>query len=184
MKTIKYFAGLLLLSVTLTFFSCEDVVVVGQNDSDILFQFEYVNHAWGENHRGFFVVPNGDILSYNLPEGWIFPVGDSISASALQNNLLLATDTIGHVDAVTLNQMAGYVGEVFAGKLTEPKNLMADAGSEGYFVYRWDQDSNVYKRATLLIRGDFYQENNSPGAKIIAGWLIGLNDGGMFNEEK
>ncbi|NOY97455.1 MAG: hypothetical protein GXO81_14010, partial [Chlorobi bacterium] len=57
MKTIKSFAVLLFLAITLTFSSCEDAVIVGQNGTDIIFQFEYVNHAWGENHKGFFVVP-------------------------------------------------------------------------------------------------------------------------------
>jgi len=179
MKTLKR-----LLFVTLLFgvFACtESNEEFFSATDEIVFQFEYINYAWGKQHRGFLITSDGTKYSYNNPENWVFQENNQIKAEDFLNNLSACTND-GKVDVSELNRMKALVLKVDENQLTEPKNTMYDAGSESYSFYIKDAIKGTYRQITLLNRGDWSQENKDNDAQEIANWLVGLNNGGVFKD--
>ncbi|MDX9880512.1 MAG: hypothetical protein RBS73_00505 [Prolixibacteraceae bacterium] len=148
---------------------------------EIVFQFEYLNYAWGKQHHGFLIAPDGTKYSYNNPENWVFRENNQIKAEDFINNLAVCVNE-GKVDTDELNRMKALVLKVDETQLTEPENTMYDAGSESYSFYVKDVTKGTYRQVILLNRGDWSQENKDKDAKEIAGWLMQLNNGGIFKD--
>lgn len=179
---MKKFKRLLICTLLLSAFACSknDEIFFSAND-EIVFQFEYLNYAWGKQHRGFYITANGTKYSYDNLESWIFPEESLIKAVDFGTNLSVCTND-GTVDLSKLNRMKTLVLSVDEKQLTKAKNEMYDAGSESYSFYVKDAAKGVYRQITLLNRGDWYQENSDKDAQEIANWLIELNNGGIFKE--
>lgn len=152
-------------------------------NQEVVFQFEYINHAWGKQHRGFFVLNDGSIYKYDNPEGWVFPSQkNNISTDDFNNNLSKATEKVGTVNANKMLEMKALINKFDKENLTEMESVMADAGAESYSFYL-KSGSQDYQNYLLLMRGDNFQKNSDKDAEQLADWLIQLNDGGIFNEE-
>ncbi len=179
MKTLK---KLIFATFLFGIFACQesDEAFFSATD-EIVFQFEYINYAWGKQHRGFVITSDGTKYSYNNPETWVFPENDNVKAEDFLNNLSSCTND-GKVDISKLNRMKALVLKVDENQLTKPKNTMFDAGSESYSFYVKDAVNGTYRRIILLNRGDWSQENEDKDAQEIANWLIELNDGGIFKD--
>ena len=63
----NYSLSFLILFMT----GCKKNYVINEKQK-ILFQFEYVNYAWGYQHSGFIIDNEGNVLTYENPENWNF----------------------------------------------------------------------------------------------------------------
>ena len=179
MKILKNFVILVIL---LGAFACkEDQEYFFTQSDEIVFQFEYTNYAWGAQHYGFFITPDGSKYTYNNPEGWIFDEEGEIKNEDFLTDLALCTEE-GTVDTDELNRMKALVLKVDESQLSKSENTMYDAGSENYSFYIRDEIKGTYRRITLLNRGDYFQKNSDDDAEEIANWLIELNNGGIFSD--
>lgn len=174
----------LLFVFTLFFsaFSCQktDDVFFAATD-EIVFQFEYINYAWGKQHYGFFITSDGTKYSYNNPENWIFQEDSQIKADDFLINLASCTNE-GKIDLTELNRMKTLVLKVDETQLSKSRNTMYDAGNENYSFYVKDSAKGTFRQITLLNRGDFFQKNSDEDAVEIADWLLQLNNGGIFKD--
>ena len=76
---------LFLLSILILFIpGCKKDTSISERQS-VLFQFEYINYAWGYQHQGFIIDNKGNVLTYNNPEGWNFP-DNNLNINEIQFN--------------------------------------------------------------------------------------------------
>jgi hypothetical protein len=86
MKTLFSKTFFILIAVLLIS-GCKKNIVINDKQA-ILFQVDYINYAWGYQHTGFIIDNEGNILTYNNPQNWIFPDKDlSLSESQVRSNL-------------------------------------------------------------------------------------------------
>ncbi len=176
MKTLWFMVSVFVLFL---FHGCDEPET--DQNTEIIFQFEYINYAWSFQHRGFLIDKEGKILSFEKPAGWIFPENNSITTKDLINNLNKALKISGQVELKKLEEMTEIALGISNESLTKPENRMADAGTEGYYFFRLNSETRKYERTTLLQRGDWSQENKGKDADTVIKWLLEINKGGMYN---
>jgi len=155
---------------------CEKTYVVSKSQ-DILFQFEYINNAWGHAHGGIFVDVNGNILTYNLPEKWNFPKNDqTLTKKEVLENIATCKISGRKIPAGELRKYINYIDNIAASKVTSPKNVAADAGTLSYYCYQYSENSSTYKRTIIKTEGDSQCENLNFYSKKVVVWLTDLRN--------
>ncbi len=167
--------NLILSIVLLTFFTgCMETGVPYPGDvSNLIFQSEYTNYAWGYNHNGWMMDNTGKIRSFQKSTLWVFP--DSlgyISEVDMQKNLGICDATETQISAAEFAIYAEKVRTCVTGTLTKPENKMADAGEHIWAFYYYEPGGKRYKRVILNMTGDWSQENLAPNAKEIVDWMM------------
>lgn len=171
-----------ILSLTLVafLFSCEpteDIIIEDEGELPalaVLFEADYVNHAWGYRHNGWFLDNHGNINKYDMPdrEEWNTPDNDGyISKEDLAANYALATTLAGEVSRGMVRQQENLIAGTINGEMSDPVNRAADMGGFGWYCYSWDADKEMYKRQTLGLTGDWEQFNLAPDAQALLKWL-------------
>lgn len=142
----------------------------------ILFHYEYVNHAWGYQHRGWMIDSSGDVYCYNLPKNWHHC--DSlglIDESFLESNLLQTDSVCFTVDKTELGSMLTLIEKASKGEISEPKQEMFDAGTKVYKAYMLNSATNKYESVVIKQTGDYQIENKSQAAQELYNWLYSIN---------
>ncbi len=136
------------------------------------YTMEFHNFAWGEQHDGWMIDKDGNIMSFNLPEEWNY--ADSlgyISEEHLQENLARCTEKLGKTTKRRLYLNNKLIAAAAEGTLSERKNIGADMGATTYLCYQYDKEKNLYKRVVLDTEGDWSYYNQSQEAKEITRWM-------------
>lgn len=158
---------------TVVSISCEKDNYQILSDQPVLFQFNYINYAWGYQHTGWFIDPYGSIHGYNLPNKWVFPESDGyISKIDLLTNLRSADKE--YVYRISSSELATYTNLIIRasnGAISDLVNAACDAGVASYNCYIWDTGKQKYKAVLLKQDGDFEQKNTSKEAEKITDWL-------------
>lgn len=174
MKIILNVVGFVLIIVSLQ--ACEkEIIESNEIKQKIVFEFERINHAWGEEHFGWLIDSLGNIHCYNLPEQWIAcdSLG-SIAASDLKTNLN-KTDSICYViDKSELKSKFSLIENASKGMISDPKFNRFDAGSFSFYGFIFNSEKQLYKRVLLKQFGDFILENNTVEAKELSNWLLDI----------
>jgi hypothetical protein len=147
----------------------------------VLFQYSFINHAWGYQNRGWFVNNHGLVRAYQVrdPNLWHEPVESGSDAGYISMENLLANYALAdkvffeysHFDLV--NNMK-FIKDAVSGELTSPARTAYDAGRQEYLAYYWDDAKKMYKQVILAVTGDWTQINQSPAADTLYEWLQGL----------
>lgn len=142
----------------------------------ILFQYEYINHAWGYNHEGFFIDDEGNIMTYKNPEGWNFRDQNyNLTVAQLDENISRCTKSNIKISKEDLARFSSYIDNIALSKVTKMKNVAADAGISVFICYDFDENSGVYKGSLIRMEGDFSCENLNFYSKKISLWLKDIN---------
>lgn len=164
-RTILFF----LLIVTLT--GCKKNYLISDKQ-EILFQFEYVNYAWGYQHNGFLIDKEGNILTYNNPEGWNFPDKEfGLTVNQVLENINICKLSGKKVSKSELQKYTNYIENIASSKVSALKNVAADAGSIKYICYLFSEDSGMYKGSIIKMEGDFTCENLNFYTKKVTTWM-------------
>jgi hypothetical protein len=131
--------------------------------------------AWVPQSTGFLIDSLGNVMVFNWVEVshiWYDPdsTGHVSSVNMDKNLSFCHTDTL-HINPDTLKF---YVDKIFAaskGIISDPKLVMADAGTTTYSAYIFDSKTNRYKQVLLRTTGDISTINNAPEANDIYLWL-------------
>jgi hypothetical protein len=170
MKSFTVISVIVLIILT-SLSGCEKSYVVSKSQ-DILFQFEYINHAWGYAHSGFLIDVNGNILLYDLPEKWNFPTDDQIlTQKEVIENIGICQIAGIKILPDELRKYTNYIDNIAASKVTSPKNVAADAGTIAFYCYQYSESSLTYKRTVIKTEGDFLSENLNFYSKKIVEWM-------------
>ena len=158
---------LLVLLIT----GCKKNYVISEKQA-ILFQFEYVNYAWGYHHNGFIVDSDGNVLTYNNPEAWNFPDNDLIiSTIQLVKNVGMCSNTGIKIPKEELHKYTNYIKNISSSKVTALKNVAVDAGSLKYICFQYSESSGMYKGTLIKMEGDFTCENLNFYSKKVVEWM-------------
>jgi hypothetical protein len=167
-------SGRILLSVILMFLAapgCKKNHSLNENQQ-ILFQFDYLNYAWGYQHHGFFIDSEGNVLKYSNPEGWNFPDSElNLSAAKTEENISKCIPAGISIDKDELLRYASYINNISQSKVTAIKNAGADGGTSQYICYQFSANSGTYKGHIVKMEGDFTCENLNYYSKKVALWM-------------
>lgn len=162
----KYWVALMIVGLTLI--SCsKSTDNHGIGVQPVLFEYEYVNHAWIYTHFGWMIDAEGQILGYTRTDDWIHPADNHISKEDLIHNLNLCDTVFGTADELKLLKYYDLRYDFASSEVDTADQYMADAGTGTLFVYIWDSKKQSYNRAVLASRGDIQMTNqhfNAAGA--------------------
>jgi hypothetical protein len=143
----------------------------------ILFQFDYVNYAWGYQHHGFIIDNKGNILTYNNPEEWNFPDNNLVlNEIQVAENISKCIQTGKKISKEELQKYTNYIENIASSKVTALKNVAADAGSLEYVCYQFSESTGTYKGYLIKMEGDFTCENLNFYSKKVAAWMRYINN--------
>jgi hypothetical protein len=169
--------GIILITLIILFITgCKKNYIIS-NKQVILFQFEYINYAWGFQHTGFFVDNEGNILTYNNPENWNFTDNDfKISDSQVAENISKCVQTGKKIPKDELHKYSNFINNIASSKVTALKNVAADAGSLKYICYQFSESTGTYKGSLIKMEGDFTCENLNFYSKKVVIWMRDINN--------
>ena len=158
-------------------FGCKKSEVNTDITQAVLFEYEYVNHAWIYTHMGWMIDENGEVKGFTSPGNWKFTDDEGyISKEDLESNLS-QTDTCYF--AISKDDILNHFNERFDllnGRIDTSDTFMADAGIGGLYVYVWNQQMNKYKKQVLATSGDISVTNSHHKAGTIISWLKGIGE--------
>jgi len=138
----------------------------------ILFQFDYINYAWGYDHNGFIIDNQGNIYKYSNPENWNFPDTEfSLIENQVTENIGKCTRADKILPKGELQKYTGYIKNIASSKVTALKNVAADAGSYQYICYMYSESTGKYKGYLVKMEGDFTCENLNFYSKKVVLWM-------------
>ncbi len=165
----------LMLLLFLILAGCKKNYVISDKQL-ILFQYEYVNYAWGYQHSGFIIDSKGDVLTYNNPDEWNFPDKNFImTEKQVEENISHCRQSGKNIPEEELLKYSKYINNIASSKVTAVKNVAADAGSLEYICYQFSDDGGSYKGTLIRMEGDFTCENLNFYSKKVAAWMKEIN---------
>jgi hypothetical protein len=173
MKKLPLLAGIFILLLC----SCEK-----NSSSDIVqpvvFEYEYINYAWGYRHLGWMIDEGGRIKGFNLPQNWNDTDKDMIiSKEDLRENLNQADTLFGYADNSEMLKHYNNRFDFLKGDLDTSGIFMADAGIGALYAYIWSDDHAGYRKVLLAQKGDISVTNTSSQAKSAVKWLRETGEG-------
>lgn len=171
----RWFFLLPLIAMILS--ACDKELDPENINQTVVFEYEYINHAWVYTHFGWLIDENGDVKGYSRTDVWRAADDDGyITKEDLVNNLSL-TDTLYFT--VDKDELLNYFDDrfdVLHGQIDTADQRMADAGAGSLYVYVWDVDEEKYKKQLLASRGDLNLTNTKAKVNSIVNWLKEIGD--------
>lgn len=166
--------NLIIIIIAATFFAgCKkESLDLVSPEQRVFFQAEYLNHAWGLQHNGWFIDSSGIIYTYDKPESWNFPDSAGvISERAMEENLAMTNIAPESIDKALLLEKISLIHKAAEGKLSDPKNTMADFGIISFHAFTFNKEDRQYTRIILHQYGDWTRVNQSSSANSLYEWL-------------
>jgi hypothetical protein len=136
----------------------------------------YTNFAWGYQHRGVYVDPQGNLYSYASAAGdkpWS-PETGSPTEQELERKYSRGRKLIRKIDPQELLEKYRLVEPATKGQFSKRVQEGADRGEIVSQCYSFDAATGRYKEVEFKVEGDWSYENVAPSAKALAQWLESL----------
>ncbi|NMC41296.1 MAG: hypothetical protein GYA43_09020 [Bacteroidales bacterium] len=155
---------------------CKKAYIVSEGQK-ILFQYDYMNYAWGYQHNGFIIDTEGNVLEYNKPEKWNSPGKDNILTQAeIEENLESCTPSGQKIPSYELRKFAKYIDNIAASKISARRRKGADSGSHIYYCFQYMESEGRYRAVVIRTEGDFESENLNFYSKRTVDWLRSIHN--------
>lgn len=155
---------------------CRKAYIVSEGQK-ILFQYDYMNYAWGFQHSGFIIDTEGNILEYNKPEKWNFPGKDNLlTQEEVEENLKSCIFTGHRIPSNELQKYAKNIDNIAASKISPRRSKGADMGSQIFYCYQYSESDARYRATVIKTEGDFESENLNFYSKRTIDWLKSIRD--------
>lgn len=144
------------------------------NAQNYFFEIEYVNHAWGYLHNGFYIDKSGGVFTYNYNEQdnpWNPETRDHFSEDELIDKYSHSKSLCDKIDFITLKEKQLQIAFALQGDYSDTTSDGADMGTLSYICYLYNSDSNLYTPVILEVRGDYAFKNESEAAKNLVQWM-------------
>ncbi|NSW95509.1 MAG: hypothetical protein HPY62_12445 [Bacteroidales bacterium] len=139
----------------------------------VLFQFEYR----GEQHSGFIIDNEGNVLVYSNPEGWNFPDTNMIlTEEQVYENLEKCVFTGKKIPGEELRKYAVHIPNITMSKVTAARNTGAGIGTIRFLCYQYSESTETYKVSVIRTEGDYTSENLNFYSKKVIAWMRGINN--------
>jgi len=167
----------ILLAFMLVPAGCKKNFVISDKQR-VLFQYEFTNYAWTDDHSGFLIDNEGNVLQYNNPEVWhFFPDEDLIINSAeIDENIASCTNSGIVIPAGELLRFSACIDNIAASRISAVKNTAADAGTSQFICYQFSEGTGDYKGTLIKMEGDFSCENLNFYSKKVTSWMKDIRD--------
>jgi len=143
----------------------------------ILFQYDYINYAWGYVHEGFYIDDEGNIMTYKNPDNWNFHGQDyNLSDEQLSENIAKCSKSEIKIGKDELARFSSHIQNIASSKVTAIRSEAADAGTSVFICYTFSDQNNVYKGCLIKMEGDYSCENLNFYSKKVSLWLKTIND--------
>lgn len=150
--------------------------------NELLFQYEYINYAWGYQHSGYIIDNHGNILTYNNPESWNFSdKGLTLTEKQVNDNISMCKQSGKIIPEAEIQKYSGYIKNIASSKVTAMKNVAADAGTAEFVCYVYSESSGTYKRYLIKMEGDFTCDNLNFYSKRVVTWMKDIHTGLSLN---
>ncbi len=170
--TFKIILGIVLLMLTT---ACKKNNTISDKQI-VLFQFEYINYAWGYQHTGFFIDKDGTVLTYTNPREWNFPDKDmTLSEKQLTENISKCSLSPEKISNEEVKKYSNYIQNISLSKVTALKNVAADAGSSEYICFQLSEKTGQYNGYVIKMEGNFTCENLNFYSKKVVSWMKGIS---------
>jgi hypothetical protein len=146
-------------------------------DQPVLFQYEYVNYAWGFRHHGFLIDDKGNVNCFRSPQNWIKPDSSGMMSKLDLEYNLAQCDTIwGKVSLDSLKSNFNQIEKVRDGKIVDYGDIMADAGTGILSAWYFNEKEGKYESVFLVSNGDINQINSHSSVEPIVDWLKSVGE--------
>lgn len=167
------FLSIFILVISVT--GCEKAHVLS-DEQDILFQYEYINYAWGYNHYGFIIDIKGNVLLFNNPAKWNFADKNHIlTKEQVKENIANCTLTDKKISKAELQKHVNHIDNIASSKVTALKSIGADAGTTCFLCFQYSENSFTYKETIIKMEGDFSCENLNFYSRKVIEWMRDIN---------
>jgi hypothetical protein len=167
---------LIIFSIAILISGCRKNNVIKERQH-ILFQYDYVNYAWGYIHEGFVIDDEGNIMTYQNPESWNFHDPDyNLTENQLAENISRCTKSEQKIGKEELVKFSSYIDNIKSSKVTAKKNESADAGTSVFICYDFIEEKGIYKGYLIKMEGDYSCENLNFYSKKVSLWLKEINN--------
>jgi len=140
---------------------------------------EYINWAWGYNHRAKYVDVHGNAygIAYALNDSiWTLDSSGYYSKEDIDLLIRDAQKQPVNVPKDDVDLMCLLIPIADKGAYSDTTFTGADMGSTITFAFHYESVSDSYKKIILRVEGDFSYHNTSESAKqiddLISRWLI------------
>jgi len=172
---ISDFKILPLLLLILFFPGCKKSYMISEKQT-IIFQYDYINYAWGYQHNGYIIDNEGNILTYNNPEDWNFMDKDMIlTDKQVAGNIAKCQASGKKISPDELQKYTSYIKNIASSEVTASKNVAADAGTAEYLCFQYSGSTDSYKGYIIRTEGDFTRNNLNFYSKKVALWMKDIN---------
>lgn len=172
---LSFLKILFLLLLILYSSGCKKNSLISEKQT-IIFQYDYINYAWGYQHNGFIIDNEGKILTYNSPENWNFRDKDMIlTEQQVSENISKCQLSGKKIPPEELQKFTAYIKNISSSEVTASKNVAADAGTAEYLCYQYSGTTNTYKGYLIRTEGDFTRENLNFYSKKLVIWMKDIN---------
>jgi hypothetical protein len=155
---------------------CKKNYVVNEKQH-ILFQYDYVNYAWGYVHEGFFIDDEGNVMVYRNPDNWNFHGHDyNLTEQQLAENIARCSKSDIKIGKKELLKFSSYINNISSSKVTAPRYESADTGTSAFVCYRFSEEKNEYIGSLIKMEGDVTCENLNFYSKKVSLWLKDINN--------
>jgi hypothetical protein len=175
---MKSFPGKIIIIAILVIFAtgCKKNYIISDKQA-ILFQLDYVNYAWGYQHKGYIIDNEGNVLTYNNPEIWNFPDKSfCLSENQVAENIAGCVQSVKKISKEELRKYTNYIKNIASTKVSALKNVAADAGSLEFICYQFSESTGTYKGYIVKMEGDFTCENLNFYSKKVASWMRDISN--------
>jgi hypothetical protein len=143
-------------------------------DQAILFEVEYVNHAWGYKCSGWYIDGAGQRYSYNYEHGddpWQPKNDEAITEQELLEKYSHGEEFLGNVDSIEFATAKGLILASAVGSMSDTSSRCADFGIVRYLAYVRDDSTLIYRPVLLYQHGDMALRNRSAQARTLFAWM-------------
>lgn len=110
---------------------------------EIVFEIEFINNAWGYNHKGLFVTDDGCVHSYKLPDKNFTSLENKINSAKL----------VLCLQPILMNILLEEKNKIVDHWVDEERHMF-DAGTTFYKLYSPNNNGNTYTINLLAKSGD------------------------------
>jgi hypothetical protein len=143
-------------------------------DQAILFEVEYVNHAWGYKCSGWYIDREGQVYSYSYEHGddpWQPQDHKAITEQELLEKYSHGAEFLGNVDSIEFATVKGLILASAVGSMSDTTQRCADFGTVRYLAYVREDSTLTYHPVLLYQHGDMALRNLSTQARTLFDWL-------------
>lgn len=140
----------------------------------VVCEVSYLNHAWGFQHGGVYIDPQGSIAEFKYSAAdsqWAPNRGQSMTQGDLREKYRPGNRVIGKVCPRQMIWLRDELNKVRYAPISKPAHAASDAGTHFTQCWMFESETATGQNVRLRETGDFESRNLSDSAPALANWI-------------